>query len=133
MMKSIMTLILMPTSHPNPALTIKQKHHAEASDPSLPNSYSNKSTFSHITEPESFCNNCHNKPDNLDMDLPPPIHEPSLIRECPSPISMATLRLLCRMSQSCQVWKFTEGKGERYFRTHCAVSRFAGSMLSRFP
>ena len=59
---------------------------AEASDTSLPDS--NKSTSSHITDPESLCNNCHNKPDydDIDMDLPPPIHEPTLIRECPSPL-----------------------------------------------
>jgi hypothetical protein len=56
---------------------------AEASDTSLPDS--NKSTSSHITEPLNFCNNCHQKPDDLDMDLPPPIHEPSFIYECPSP------------------------------------------------
>ena len=42
---------------------------------------SDTSTSSHITEPVNFCNNCHQKPDDQDMELPPPIHEPSFIYE----------------------------------------------------
>ena len=37
------------------------------------------------TDQESFCNNCHNMPDDLEMEIPPPIHKPILIREFPSP------------------------------------------------
>ena len=45
------------------------------------------SSHSSLTDPESLCNNCHNKPENddIDMDLPPPIYEPNFIHECPSP------------------------------------------------
>ena len=67
----------------------KSSQDDEASDPDSPHSNSNKSTLSlaALTDPESLCNNCHNKPENddIDMDLPPPIYEPNFIHECPSP------------------------------------------------
>ena len=66
----------------------KSSQDDEASDPDSPHSNSNKSTLSlaALTDPESLCNNCHNKPENddIDMDLPPPIYEPNFIHECPS-------------------------------------------------
>ena len=72
---------------PKPSNTFQTKSSPEASDQSSPHSDTNKSTPSRIalTDPESFSNNCHNKPDDLDMELPPPIHEPSLIRKCTYP------------------------------------------------
>ena len=67
----------------------KSSQDAEASDSDSSHSDSNKSTLSQtsLTDPESLCNNCHKQPeyDDIDMDLPPPIHEPSFIHECPSP------------------------------------------------
>ena len=73
--------------NPNRFSHTNSSQDAEASFPDLP--HSNKSTPSHtsLTDPESLCNNCHNKPENddIDMDLPPPIYEPNFIRECPSP------------------------------------------------
>ena len=53
-----------------------------------PNRFSQtNSSHTSLTDPESLCNNCQNKPENddIDMDLPPPIYEPNFIRECPSP------------------------------------------------
>ena len=73
--------------NPNRFSHTNSSQDAEASFPDLP--LSNKSTPSHtsLTDQESLCNNCHNKPENddIDMDLPPPIYEPNFIRECPSP------------------------------------------------
>jgi hypothetical protein len=67
----------------------KSSQDAEASDSDSSHSDSNKSTLSQtsLTDPESLCNNCHKHPeyDDIAMDLPPPIHEPSFIHECPSP------------------------------------------------
>ena len=55
----------------------KSSPDAEASYPSLPYSDSNKITPSQIalTDQESFCNNCNNKPDDLNMGLPPHLKE----------------------------------------------------------
>ena len=73
--------------NPNRFSHTNSSQDAEALDPDLP--HSKKSTPSHtsLTDPESLCNNCHNKPENydIDMDLPPPIYEPNFIHECPSP------------------------------------------------
>jgi hypothetical protein len=55
--------------NPNRFSHTNSSQDAEALDPDLP--HSKKSTPSHtsLTDPESLCNNCHNKPENDDIDM----------------------------------------------------------------
>jgi hypothetical protein len=72
---------------PGSNLPTKSSPDDVASDSSSSHSGSDECTPVQIThlDPETFCNNCHNKIDDLNMELPSPIYEPNFIHECPSP------------------------------------------------
>ena len=74
---------------PNPSryFHTQSSQDAEASDQDSSHSHNNTYSYTNSIDPESFCNNCLNEPENddIDMKLPAPIYEPNFIHECPSP------------------------------------------------